>query len=57
MIIPFGKYKGQDFDDIPIDYIQWLEEQNWLKDELRQECQFQLDRRLGDRPGKGKVIK
>ena len=57
MKITYGIYKDQDFDDIPVDYLQWLEEQTRISDAVRTECQFQLQRRMGDRPGMGKVVK
>lgn len=24
MIMPFGKYKGEDLEDIPVDYLSWI---------------------------------
>ena len=26
MIMPFGKYKGEDMDDVPASYLMWLHE-------------------------------
>lgn len=53
MKMPFGKYKGEDVCDLPIDYIKWLEEQDWVRDELRKELQHEIEKHDGDRPGKG----
>jgi len=59
MKLPFGKYKGLDIadPDIPVAYFEWLEEQDWIKPELRKELQFEISRRRGDRPGAGRVVK
>jgi len=34
-IMPFGKYKGMHFDAIPTSYFDWLLNQDWLSDQLR----------------------
>lgn len=57
MEMPFGKYKGMNILDVPLDYLQWIEQQSWLKDDLRKEINFEIERRVGSRPGMGKVIK
>lgn len=56
MKLTFGKYKGEDLLDVPLDYIKWLEEQNWIQDDLRKECQFEIKRREGDVTSLGKDI-
>src|SRR5215204_6587463 len=33
--MPFGKYKGESLSDIPLHYISWLLEQEFLKEPLR----------------------
>lgn len=53
MQLTFGKYKGEDLADVPISYIKWLEEQDFINDELRRECQYQISIREGERPGAG----
>lgn len=35
--MPFGKHKGLHFDQIPETYFDWLLEQDWLSDRLREE--------------------
>jgi uncharacterized protein (DUF3820 family) len=57
MTLPFGKHKGEDLRDVPLDYLKWIESQDWLKDEMREEVQFEINRRSGDRPGMGKVVR
>jgi len=32
VLIPFGKYKGEQVADCPRDYLNWLLEQDWLYD-------------------------
>ncbi len=56
MILPFGKYKGHDTadPDIPVTYLVWLEEQEWVRDKLREDLNAEIERREGDRPGAGK---
>ena len=29
-LMPFGKYKGRDMDNIPADYLDWLIGQDWI---------------------------
>jgi len=57
MKLTFGKYKDQDTTDVPLGYLKWLEEQDWLSDSLRDECNYEIARREGDRPGVGKERK
>jgi hypothetical protein len=28
MVIPFGKYAGSRYDEVPLDYLEWLADQN-----------------------------
>ncbi len=39
MKMPFGKYKGTGVWGCPYNYIKWLCSQDWLKGELRKECE------------------
>ena len=57
MEMPFGKYKGMDLLDVPLDYLKWIEENLTLREETRKEINFEINRRIGDTPGAGKVIK
>lgn len=57
MEMPFGKYKGMNILDVPLEYLKWLEEQSFVRGPLRKELQFEINRRVGDTPGMGKVIK
>lgn len=33
-VLTFGKYKGQTLDDVPADYLLWLEEQDWVQEKF-----------------------
>ncbi len=59
MKIPFGKHKGQDTadPDVQLSYLKWIEEQDWINDHLREAVQHEIERREGDRPGMGRVVK
>ena len=37
MLMPFGKHKGEQLASLPEDYLRWLIDQDWLKDDLRNE--------------------
>ena len=53
MKLKFGKYKDEDICDVPIEYLKWLEEQSWLKEQARKEIQHEIERREGDRSSLG----
>ena len=36
MEMPFGKHKGEELEDIPLDYLEWLVDNVELRDELDQ---------------------
>lgn len=55
MKMPFGKYKDLEFEEVPIDYLKWLEEQN-IEGSLRKEINYEIQRREGDVTSKGKTI-
>lgn len=57
MILPFGKHKGEDIADVDTGYLKWLEQQEWIREEMREDVQFEIERRTGDRPGMGRVVK
>ena len=42
-VMPFGKHKGQSFDDIPSGYFDWLLKQEWLQPQLRREIEKYLE--------------
>jgi hypothetical protein len=44
MKMPFGKHKGEDFEDLPTSYLQWLAE-NLEKEDLVREAEYQLQLR------------
>jgi uncharacterized protein (DUF3820 family) len=44
-IIPFGKHKDEKISDVPVKYLEWLQQQDWMDDkfpELLQEIEFEL---------------
>lgn len=41
-MMPFGKYQGMKFEAIPVSYLRWLLDQDWLRDELRKTIQDYL---------------
>ena len=55
MRMPFGKHKGEDLTDVPLDYLKWAEENLQIDILLRREINHEIERREGDRPGKGIV--
>ena len=58
MKLTFGKYKGVDVEDVPLDYLIWFEENmRILPQILRDNINFEIARKTGDRPGMGRVIK
>lgn len=57
MIMSFGKHKGEYLEDIEVSYLKWLEGQDWLKPDLREAVQFEIERREGDVTSLGKVKK
>ncbi len=55
MKLTFGKYKGEDLTDVPRDYLNWLDLQDWLTPELRKALIVEFARRAN--PGIGVKIK
>jgi len=47
--MPFGKHKGESFDEIPPDYFDWLLKQDWLSKRLRDEIEEFLAEEENDR--------
>lgn len=48
MKMPFGKYKGQDLEDIPDGYLQWVAENVTTHAPLVKEAEAQLTMRKGE---------
>lgn len=57
MLMPFGKFRGVDLVDIDLGYLEWAEEHLDINTELRQAINHEIERRKGDRPGMGRVVK
>lgn len=48
IIMPFGKYQGQQLMNIPRDYLEWLLEQSWFEEKYKKYKKYvehQLERR------------
>jgi uncharacterized protein (DUF3820 family) len=57
MRMPFGDHRGKELYDIDLGYLKWLEEQAWVRPELREALQFEIQRREGDISSLGRVVK
>jgi len=55
--LTFGKYKGEELHEVPISYLMWLEEQDWVRPDLRKDLQYEIARRTGDVSSLGRVVK
>lgn len=52
-VMPFGKHKGEELQDIPVAYLDWLIGQDWLKPDLKETIEDHLQgrpewQRMGD---------
>lgn len=45
--MPWGKFKGEPIEDLPTDYINWVLQQDWLRADLAEELENQLQLRDG----------
>jgi uncharacterized protein (DUF3820 family) len=41
-VMPFGQYVGQTFDEIPLNYFDWIIGQTWLKSPLKEKIEEYL---------------
>lgn len=57
MKLSFGKHRGEDLCDVDSGYLKWLEEQDWISSELREEVQFEIARREGDISSLGREVR
>jgi hypothetical protein len=55
--MPFGKHRGEDLAEIPIEYLKWVEREMTLTARLRDAINHEISRREGDRPGAGRVMR
>lgn len=44
-VIPFGKHRGEYASDVPVDYLDWLIGQDWLKPDLEKQIHEHLKTR------------
>ena len=49
----FGKYRGEDLEDLPTDYLQWIAENVEGRAELVAEAEAQLTMRRGEGVARG----
>ena len=54
MKMPFGKYKGEEVCDIPLDYLKWAEENLQLWKDLREEINAYIQLKEGDVSSQGR---
>ena len=54
MKMPFGKHKGEELSEIPVDYLAWIEENYNLSDELREGINEEIKFRNDPRTSKGR---
>lgn len=59
MTIRFGEHKGKNITDesVPVTLLQWIEEKFDLRVTEREELNHEIERRQGDRPGAGRVVR
>lgn len=59
MKLPFGKYKDHLLSDpaVPTHYLEWLEQQDFIRGPLRVALNEEIGNRRDNRPGAGKVVK
>lgn len=43
-VVPFGQYRGQTFDQVPLGYLDWLGSQDWLYGEFKTRLHQYLSR-------------
>lgn len=49
--MPFGKYRGEALEDVPLSYLGWvLESCKHVRPTLRRAIEHEIRRRLGDEP-------
>jgi len=56
MKLQYGRHKGQDILDVPVDYLRWMEGNVELTPQQRKDINFEIGRRTGDRPGEGRTV-
>jgi len=50
--MPWGRFAGTPFDRLPIWYLRWLLDQNWLQTPLRAALLAECDRRFPEPDGR-----
>jgi hypothetical protein len=49
-VMPFGKYKGQTLDEIDDEYLEWLLDEDFVREPLRSQLRREGQRRCESRP-------
>ena len=49
MIIPFGKHKGKEIEEIPSDYLRWLIDQDFIEEEKHAELYESIEEEIAIR--------
>lgn len=55
MKMPWGKHKGEELEDVPTDYLEWiLREARRIPDDLAEEMENQIRMRAGEGVSRGR---
>jgi uncharacterized protein (DUF3820 family) len=44
-LMPFGRFKGEKMDDLPDWYIEWMRDQDFIREPLKSSVEIQLQKR------------
>lgn len=55
MKMPFGKYKGEELEDLPTDYMEWCLRELDLRPALAEEMENQIRAKAGEGIARGKA--
>jgi len=53
--MPFGKYKGEELEDLPTDYMEWCLRELDLRPALAEEMENQIRAKAGEGIARGKA--
>ena len=56
MRLYFGKHIGEELCNVDLGYVCWPEEQSWTSPELREACQYEIQRRMGNITSLGRAV-
>lgn len=55
MKLGFGKYRGEAIEDIPLDYLKWVDKQDWVWSTVKEAIQHEIKRRESNITSLGKT--